>query len=346
MNGLAGSDWTPPGNWRRLTTIDAHTAGEPLRVVTGGFPELPGDTILAKRRYAREHYDNLRKTLILEPRGHADMYGCVLTPPVTPDGDVGVLFLHNEGFSTMCGHGIIGLVKVGLDCGLIDADKRGRIRIDTPAGRVSAAASIENGRVTGVSFLNVPSFVMALDQVIDVEALGEVRFDVAFGGAFYAYVDAPSLGLELGRGNTSEIIDAGMRIKRAVADRQLICHPAGEADLDFLYGTIFVERIETGDVHSRNVCVFAEGEIDRSPTGTGVSGRAAIHHARGELPADKWITIESLIGTQFQVRVYETTEVGGVPAVVPEVRGTAHITGRNEFLIDPDDPLAEGFLLR
>ncbi len=346
MNGLAGSDWTPPGNWRRLTTIDAHTAGEPLRVVTGGFPELPGDTILAKRRYAREHYDNLRKTLILEPRGHADMYGCVLTPPVTPDGDVGVLFLHNEGFSTMCGHGIIGLVKVGLDCGLIDADKRGRIRIDTPAGRVSAAASIENGRVTGVSFLNVPSFVMALDQVIDVEALGEVRFDVAFGGAFYAYVDAPSLGLELGRGNTSEIIDAGMRIKRAVADRQLICHPAGEADLDFLYGTIFVERIETGDVHSRNVCVFAEGEIDRSPTGTGVSGRAAIHHARGELPADKWITIESLIGTQFQVRVYETTEVAGVPAVVPEVHGTAHITGRNEFLIDPDDPLAEGFLLR
>jgi trans-L-3-hydroxyproline dehydratase len=346
VNGLAGSDWTPPGNWRRLTTIDAHTAGEPLRVVTGGFPELPGDTILAKRRYAREHYDNLRKTLILEPRGHADMYGCVLTPPVTPDGDVGVLFLHNEGFSTMCGHGIIGLVKVGLDCGLIDADKRGRIRIDTPAGRVSAAASIENGRVTGVSFLNVPSFVMALDQVIDVEALGEVRFDVAFGGAFYAYVDAPSLGLELGRGNTSEIIDAGMRIKRAVADRQLICHPAGEADLDFLYGTIFVERIETGDVHSRNVCVFAEGEIDRSPTGTGVSGRAAIHHARGELPADKWITIESLIGTQFQVRVYETTEVAGVPAVVPEVHGTAHITGRNEFLIDPDDPLAEGFLLR
>jgi trans-L-3-hydroxyproline dehydratase len=346
VNGLAGSDWTPPGNWRRLTTIDAHTAGEPLRVVTGGFPELPGDTILAKRRYAREHCDNLRKTLILEPRGHADMYGCVLTPPVTPDGDIGVLFLHNEGFSTMCGHGIIGLVKVGLDCGLIDADEKSRIQIDTPAGRVSAAASIENGRVTGVSFLNVPSFVMALDEVIDVESLGEVRVDVAFGGAFYAYVDAPSLGLELRGTNTSEIIDAGMRIKRAVADRQLIRHPGGEPDLDFLYGTIFVERIEAGGVHSRNVCVFAEGEIDRSPTGTGVSGRAAIHHARRELQADEWITIESLIGTQFQVRVYETTEIAGVLAVVPEVRGTAHIMGRNEFLIDPDDPLAEGFLLR
>ncbi len=346
MNGLAGIDWAPPGNWRRLTTIEAHTAGEPLRVVTGGFPELPGDTILAKRRHAREHYDDLRKTLVLEPRGHADMYGCVLTPPVTPDGDVGVLFFHNEGFSTMCGHGIIGLVKVGLDCGLIDADEKGRIRIDTPAGRVSASASIKNGRVVGVSFLNVPSFVMALDEVVDVESLGQVRFDVAFGGAFYAYVDAPSVGLELGRGNTPEIIEAGMRIKRAVADRQLIRHPRGEPDLDFLYGTIFVERIEARDVHSRNVCVFADGEVDRSPTGTGVSGRAAIHHARGELPTDEWITIESLIGTQFQVRVYETTEVAGVPAVVPEVRGTAHITGRNEFLVDPDDPLAGGFLLR
>lgn len=274
------------------------------------------------------------------------MYGCVLTPPVTSDGDVGVLFLHNEGFSTMCGHGIIGLVKVGLDCGLIDADEKGRIRIDTPAGRVSATASIENGHVTGVSFLNVPSFVMALDEVIDVESLGEVRFDIAFGGAFYAYVDAPSLGIGLRGENTPEIIDAGMRIKHAVADHQLIRHPGGEPDLDFLYGTIFVEQIEAGDVHSRNVCVFAEGEVDRSPTGTGVSGRAAIHHARGELPADEWITIESLIGTRFQVRVYETTEVAGVSAVVPEVRGTAYITGRNEFLIDPDDPLAEGFLLR
>lgn len=274
------------------------------------------------------------------------MYGCVLTPPVNSDGDVGVLFLHNEGFSTMCGHGIIGLVKVGLDCGLIDADKKNRIRIDTPAGRVSATASIENGHVTDVSFFNVPSFVMALDEVTHVESLGNVRFDIAFGGAFYAYVDAPSLGIELGRGNTPEIIDAGMRIKRALADHQLIRHPRGEPDLDFLYGTIFVERIGAGDVHSRNVCVFAEGEVDRSPTGTGVSGRAAIHHARGELPPDEWITIESLIGTQFQVRVYETAEVAGVSAVVPEVRGTAHITGRNEFLIDPDDPLAEGFLLR
>ncbi len=340
------SAWTPPGDWVRLTTIDAHAAGEPLRVVTDGFPDLPGDTILAKRRYAHDHYDHLRRTLILEPRGHADMYGCVLTSPVTSDGDIGVLFLHNEGFSTMCGHGIIGLVKVGLECGLIDAGEDGRIRIDTPAGRVTAVASIENGRVTGVSFLNVPSFVMALDQVIDVETLGQVRYDLAFGGAFYAYVDGPSLGLELGRRNTPEIIDAGMRIKRAVAERESIHHPAGEPDLDFLYGTIFVERFDVGDVHSCNICVFAEGEVDRSPTGTGVSGRAAIHHAREELPTGEWITIESLIGTQFQVRVYETAEVAGVPAVVPEVRGTAHITGRNEFLVDPDDPLAEGFLLR
>jgi trans-L-3-hydroxyproline dehydratase len=328
-----------------MTTIDAHTAGEPLRIITSGFPDLPGDTILAKRQYAREHYDGLRRALMWEPRGHADMYGCIFTPPVTPDGDVGVLFLHNEGFSTMCGHGIIGMVKVGVETGLLKPNGN-VVRIDTPAGRVTATAHVKDGVVERVSFLNVPSFMLARDLTVDVDGLGTVTFDIAFGGAFYAYVDADSVDLELTPDNHSRLIDAGMRIKRAVMATYPIAHPDGDADLNFLYGTIFVKLLNTASVHSRNVCIFAEGEVDRSPTGTGVSGRVAIHHAKGELTVGDTITVESILGTTFTGRVAETTTVGELPAVIPEVSGTAHITGRHEFLIDPDDPLRHGFILR
>ena len=348
--------FAPPPEWSRVETIDAHTAGEPLRVITAGWPELPGDTILAMRRYAEQHHEALRRALMWEPRGHADMYGCILTEPVTPDGDVGVLFLHNAGYSTMCGHGIIGLVKVGLECCLLDpdrleADETGRpiVRIDTPAGRVTATAHPGAGgdprRVERVSFRNVPSFVLQADSDVDVPGFGVVRCDIAFGGAFYAYVDAADLGLELVPESSARLIDAGRRVKRAVTEQVPIVHPAGADDLNFLYGTIFVGP-GRGGAHSRNVCVFAEGEVDRSPTGTGVSGRAALHHFRGELAPGETITIESIIGSSFDVSVVEETRVGPVPAVIPEVTGTAHITGRHEFLIDPDDPLREGFFLR
>lgn len=337
------SQWQPPVHWQRITTIDAHTAGEPLRIITSGFPDLPGDTILAKRQYAREHYDHLRRALMWEPRGHADMYGCLFTPPTTPDGDVGVLFLHNEGFSTMCGHGIIGMVKVGIETGMFT---KTTLKIDTPAGRVTATAHMKDGKVERVSFLNVPSFVLARDLAVAVAGLGAVTLDIAFGGAFYAYVDADSLGLDLTPDNHSRLIDTGMRIKRAAMASYPIVHPAGDPDLNFLYGTIFVKMLCAPNAHSRNVCIFAEGEVDRSPTGTGVSGRVAIHHARGELPVGETITIESLIGTAFTGCVVETTTVDGIPAVIPEISGTAHITGRHEFFIDPDDPLKDGFILR
>jgi trans-L-3-hydroxyproline dehydratase len=337
--------WQPPSHWQRFTSIDAHTAGEPLRIITGGFPDLPGDTILEKRQYAREHYDHLRRALMWEPRGHADMYGCIFTPPVTADGDVGVLFLHNEGFSTMCGHGIIGMVKVGVEAGLLKPTDS-VIRIDTPAGRVTATAHMKDGKVERVSFRNVPSFVLARDLTVDVEGFGEVTFDIAFGGAFYAYVDADSVGLDLTPQNHNRLIDAGMRIKRAVMASCPVAHPDGDSDLNFLYGTIFVKMYSAPGAHSRNVCIFAEGEVDRSPTGTGVSGRVALHHAKGELPVGETITVESILGTTFTGRVVETTTVGTLPAVIPEVSGTAHITGRHEFFIDPDDPLKDGFILR
>jgi trans-L-3-hydroxyproline dehydratase len=343
-------NWSAPDNWLKITTIDAHTGGEPLRIITGGFPELPGQTILEKRQVARTHYDGLRRALMWEPRGHADMYGAILTPPVTPDGDVGVLFMHNEGFSTMCGHGIIGLVKVGVQTGLFPSSGAETvIRIDTPAGRVTATAHRRGGQVERVTFLNVPSFLLARDQAVDVLGVGRVVYDLAFGGAFYAYVniDQPALvGVEIDARSQSRLIEVGMRIKRAVMAAADIRHPDGDPDLNFLYGTILVKMLNTAERHSRNVCIFAEGEVDRSPTGTGVSGRLAIHHAKGHLDAGETILIESLIGSVFSGRVAGTTRVGDLPAIIPEVGGTAYITGQHTFLIDPDDPLQGGFVLR
>ena len=338
--------WKAPTDWLCIKSIDAHTAGEPLRVVTEGWPDMPGETILAMREHARVHHDHLCRVIILEPRGHADMYACLLVPPVTPDGDVGVLFLHNAGYSTMCGHGIIGLVKVGLDCGLLDAEgDEPEIRIDTPAGRVTATAHRGGGdTVETVSFLNVPSFLLERDLVVEVDGIGRVTCDIGYGGAFYAYVDARSVGVDIGPDAFSRIVDVSMRIKRAVMASYEIVHPDGDPDLNFLYGTI-LHQPGDGDVHSRNVCVFADGEVDRSPTGTGVSGRAAILHAQGEMAAGA-ITIESIIGTRFDVSVHEATSVGGRDAIIPNVSGTAHITGRHEFFVDPSDPLAGGVLLR
>ncbi|MCB0133546.1 MAG: proline racemase family protein, partial [Caldilineaceae bacterium] len=214
-----------------------------------------------------EQFDHLRRALMWEPRGHADMYGALLTEPVTPDGDLGVLFLHNEGFSTMCGHGVIALAKVLLDTGMLDRPGDApEFRMDTPAGRVTATAQRTDGVVTAVSFRNVPSFVYALDQEVEVPGLGRVRYDVAFGGAFYAFVDAAAVGVGLAADDFRRLIDVGMQIKRAVMASLPIEHPF-EPDLGFLYGVIFVGPPENPQHHSRNVCMFADGEIDRSPTG-------------------------------------------------------------------------------
>lgn len=342
--------WEPPARWMQITTIDAHTAGEPFRVITGGFPPLPGETILEKRRYAREQLDHIRTALMWEPRGHADMYGAILTEPISTDAHLGVLFMHNEGYSTMCGHGIIGLVKVGLETGLISPpDETGHeeveLRIDTPAGLVTAFAHRKEGFVDEVSFLNVPSFVLALDQAVDVAGIGKIQYDLAFGGAFYAFVEAEPLGLKLTPDDFHELIHLGSRIKKSVAASGMVQHPF-EEDLSFLYGTIFVGPAQNPAHHSRNVCVFADGEVDRCPTGTGVSARAAIHYAREELAIGKPFVVESILGTTFAGEIVETTEFGGLPAVIPKITGKAYIVASNTFLFDPADPLREGFILR
>ena len=338
--------WKPPSHWPRITTIDAHAAGEPLRIIISGYPELPGQTFLARRRYAAEHFDYLRKILMWEPRGHADMYGCIITPPTSREANFGVLFLHNEGYSSMCGHGIIAVAKVAVETGLVPLTHPVTVvRIDSPAGLITAHAKINRGSVESVAFRNVPSFVLALDEIIDVPGLGEIRYDLAFGGAFYAYVQAEQVGLKCKPDEFRLLIEKGMAIKRAIMKSRTIPHPF-EPDLSFLYGTIFIAPPTVPGVDSRNVCIFAEGEVDRSPTGTGVSGRMAIHFARKEISLMQAMVIESIIGSRFTGRVIETTRFGDYEAVIPEVEGTAHITGRNEFLIDPEDPLRHGFILR
>ncbi len=338
-------NWTPPDHWLKISTIDAHTEGEPFRVITNGYPELPGESILARRRYALENLDHLRTALMWEPRGHADMYGCIVTPPVTPEADFGVLFMHNEGYSTMCGHGIIGITTVALEAGLLPmTSPETQVKIETPAGLVTAYARVGEGRVQSVYFHNVPSFVLVLDEAVDVPGLGKVRYDIAFGGAFYAFVQAEEVGVRCSPEDFRALIEKGMAIKRSIMASRPIPHPF-EEDLSFLYGTIFTGPPLADDAHSRNVCIFAEGEVDRSPTGTGVSARLAIHHARGEISLNEPITIESIINSRFTGRVVQTTTFGPYPAIIPEVEGTAYITGRHEFLIDSNDPLRHGFLL-
>ena len=274
------------------------------------------------------------------------MYGRLLTEPETEEADFGVLFLHNDGYSTMCGHGIIAVTRVALETGLIPrTDPATRVRIDTPAGRVTAFGHWENDRPRRVSFENAPSFVDSLDQIVDVPGLGPVRYDLAFGGAYYAFVRAEEAGLTCEARCAPELIARGMAIQRAIMRSRPIRRPL-EEDLGFLYGTIFVGPARGEGAHSRHACIFAEGELDRSPTGTGVSARAAIQHARGEIAAGESLVIESIIGSAFAVRVRSRAAVGPREAIIPEVSGEAYITGCSAFCLDPDDPFRHGFLLR
>lgn len=339
-------NWHPPSDYLCIETIESHTAGEPLRIFIKGLPEIKGKTILEKRKFFQDYYDHLRTATMFEPRGHADMYGAIMTEPTSSDADFGVFFIHNEGYSTMCGHAIIALSKVLPEIGVIK--KKGNLftlKIDTPAGRIVSKVTRKNNVVESVSFLNVPSFVLLKNQYIKVDKIGKVKFDVAYGGAFYAFVDADSIGIGLESKDYNQLIEWGRKIKRAVMDHVQIKHPF-EKDLSFLYGVIFTGKAKNPANHSRNVCIFAEGEVDRSPTGTGVSARAAIHYMNGGLLMNEPIFIESILDTVFEVEVVEETNFGDFKAVIPRVSGMAHITGQNKLYIDPKDPLKKGFIFR
>lgn len=339
-------NWKPDDRFSVVKSIDLHTAGEPLRIIYDGLPDIEGNSVLDIRRILREKCDFIRTSLMWEPRGHADMYGCILTKPFSKDADFGVVFMHNEGYSTMCGHGIIGAAKAALELGLVEKQKPiTKIGIDSPAGFVQAYAIAKNDFIDDIYFHNVPSFVYSLDNKIDVEGIGNVKFDIAFGGAFYAYVDADSINVSLKKENFRSIINIGMKIKNKIMKEREIKYPF-EDDLSFLYGVIFIGKSENEGADSRNVCIFADGEVDRSPTGTGVSGRMALHYKKGEIGVGQEMVIESIIGSQFRAKVFKTTAFANFDAVIPEVHGNAYICGKNEFLIDKDDDLKYGFFLR
>ena len=294
----------------------------------------------------KTHFDHFRTSLMFEPRGHADQYGAVVMPPCTERTDFSVLLIHNEGYSTMCGHAIIALTTVMLEMGAFEMQYPETIlKIEVPSGIITAYAECRNGKVRNVKFHNVPSFASMLDEKVYVPGLGTITFDLGFGGAFYAYVDAESCGVKMIPEDYRNIIEVGSAIKKAVMDNFAIQHPF-ENDLSFLYGTIFVGPATTTGIDSRNVCIFAEGEVDRSPTGSGVAGRMAIHHAKGDIKVGQKMTIESIHGSVFTGSVIEETTFGPHKAVIPQVEGRAWITGKAQFLIDPEDPLKEGFILR
>jgi proline racemase len=322
-----------------IQAVDYHAAGEPFRIVTGGVPPLEGRTILEKRRFAAKRLDEVRRLLVYEPRGHADMYGCHVTEPGDEAADLGVVFFHNAGYSTACGHGTIALVTWALESGRLERkEPETRVVVDVPSGRLETFARVQDGRVTSVRFRNVPSFIVARE----LEAAG-VSADVSFGGAFYASVEAP---FPVQPGNLSRFIELGREVKRDLEAQQDFVHPL-ESELRDIYGAIFWQAEGAGPpLVQRNVTVFADGEVDRSPCGSGTSARLALLETDGVLARGEELLHRSIIGTEFRARVVGDALVDGIPAVVTEVEGSAHYTGRHEFALDPADPLGDGFLLR
>jgi proline racemase len=322
-----------------VRTTDYHTAGEPFRIVTGGVPRLEGASILDKRRFALERLDEVRQLLVFEPRGHADMYGCFVTEPDDDGADLGVVFFHNAGYSTACGHGTIALVTWALEGGRLEAvEPETRVVVDVPSGRLETVASVRNRRVERVRFRNVPSYVEARG----LSAAG-LSADVAFGGAFYASVESP---LPIRGESLPRLIELGRQVKRELEAARDFVH-ALEPELRDIYGVIFFERLQSRPpLRQRNVTVFADGEVDRSPCGSGTSARLALLDADGELERGDELVHEGIVGTEFVARVVDETDVAGRPAVVTEVEGSAHRTGEHEFVLDEWDELGTGFLLR
>jgi len=326
-----------------LSTVEMHTGGEPTRIIVDGWPAFEGRTLLDKRREAKERFDHLRRGLMLEPRGHDGMYGALLVEPDHPEADLAVLFMHNEGYSTMCGHATIALARWALDSGRVARQApETTVRLQCPCGLVTARVAADGM----VRFESVPAFAYVLDRIAPTRTWGPVTVDVAYGGAFYAFLAADSIGLDLEASPMRQIVDAGEEIALAAAKAIAIEHP-DEPDLAFLYGTILTDGEEGADGRpSRNICVFAGRQIDRSPTGSGVTARMALQVARRYVRPGEERLFESCTGAVFTGKVLrDAAPVGGRRSVVVEVGGRAHQTGEARFRFDDDDPLREGFSL-
>ena len=335
-----------------VDTVDYHTGGEPFRIIVGGVPPLEGTTVLERRRFAREQVDHIRRLLVFEPRGHADMYGCHVVPPNDAGADLGVVFFHNEGYSTACGHGTIALVTWALESGVLPmAGPETPVTVDVPSGRLACVArcDVAARRVTSVRFTNVPSFVLATGVTLPTSR-GPVTLEVGYGGAFYGSADVRALGLAVDRASLPVLIDLQRELRPALDAALDVVHP-DEPELRGTYGITWWQDEPTapGDdaaLTQRNVTVFADGEVDRSPCGSGTSARLALLHAAGLIRTGETLRHRSIVDSVFAGRVTGQTAVAGRPAVITEVEGTAHLAGRSHFTLDPTDPLGTGFLFR
>ena len=329
---------------RTFDAVDSHTEGMPARVIVGGVGEIPGTTMMDKRLYFMEHLDDVRRLLMLEPRGHSAMSGAILQPPTRDDADWGVVYIEVSGCLPMCGHGTIGVATVLVETGRVAVTEPvTTIRLDTPAGLVLAEVAVEDGVARSVTIRNVPSFSYGLDLAVDVPGIGRVPYDMAFGGNFYAMVESDALGVEFSRDNGDEILRRGMQMMAAINETDVPVHPVDPE----IRGCKHVQVIAPGSTEqqSRHAMVISPGWFDRSPCGTGTSARMAQLHARGLLGVGDQFINESFIGTRFIGRIVEETEVAAIPAIVPTITGRAWITGTAQYVLSDDDPFPAGFLV-
>ncbi|NVM95059.1 proline racemase family protein [Arthrobacter wenxiniae] len=329
---------------RVFHSVESHTEGMPTRVITGGVGTIPGATMAQRRQWFMDNSDDVRTLLMYEPRGHASMSGAILQPPTRPDADYGVLFIEVSGLLPMCGHGTIGVATVLVETGMVPVvEPVTTIRLDTPAGLVVAEVAVVDGAAKSVTIRNVPSFSLALDQKVGVDGLGEVRYDMAFGGNFYAIVELADLGLPFDRAEKGRVLEAGLKIMDAINAHNPPVHPE-RSDISGCHHVYLTAPGSTAQ-HSRHAMAIHPGWFDRSPCGTGTSARMAQLHARGELALNTDFLNESFIGTRFTGRLVEETTVGGLPGVVPTITGRAWVTGTAQYHLDPEDPFPAGFLL-
>ncbi|OPJ56409.1 proline racemase [Alkalithermobacter paradoxus] len=331
---------------RSIHAVDSHTMGEPTRIIIGGIPNIPGKTMADKKEYLEKNMDNLRTAVMLEPRGHNDMFGSIITAPVNEEADFGIIFMDGGGYLNMCGHGSIGAVTVAIETGMVTPlEPITEVTMDTPAGLVKAKAKVENGKVKEVSIINVPAFHYKKDVEIDVPEIGKITLDISFGGSFFAILHANQLGLKVEPKNAQKLTELGLKIRDIVNEKIEISHPT----LEHIKTVDLVEIYDDPthpEANYKNVVVFGQGQVDRSPCGTGTSAKMATLYSKGELKKEELFVYESILGTIFKGRVLGTENIGEYEAVIPEITGSAYITGFNHFVIDPDDPVKYGFILK
>lgn len=331
---------------RSIIAVDSHTMGEPTRVVIGGIPHIPGKNMPEKKQYLEEHMDHLRRALMLEPRGHDDMFGSIITSPTMPEADLGIIFMDTGGYLNMCGHGTIGAATVAVEMGLVEVkEPETHVVLEAPAGLVKARVRVENGKAKGVTFQNVPSFLFKEGIELEIHPYGKIRADIAFGGSFFAIVKARDLGIKVAKENIHELIDIGLKVRDEANKKVEVYHPEKPHIKT-------IDLAEISDVpshpeaHAKNVVVFGKKSVDRSPCGTGTCAKMADLYFKGELGLHQDFVHESILGTLFTGRLVGKTRVGDFDAVIPEITGRAFITGVNHYMIDEEDPLKYGFSLR